>query len=132
MRRALLWGPPIVYMVLIFHFSSESNPMPELTEHVWDKLLHLTEYAGLALLFARALVGEGLNRLAAIVFAIVLTSFYGATDEYHQLFVPMRDSDVRDWIADTLGASVGAIAYVTAYVASRRAGSNASDSMNQR
>ena len=54
MRRVLLWGPPILYMALIFHLSSESQPLPALTAHVWDKLLHTIEYAGLALLLARA------------------------------------------------------------------------------
>ena len=110
--RARLWLPPVVYMALIFHFSAESNPMPEVTAHVWDKLLHTIEYFWLALLFARALTGEGLTWLVAIIVATLLTSAYGATDEYHQLFVPLRDSNVRDWIADTLGATVGAIAWV--------------------
>ncbi len=111
-RRGSLWLPPVVYMVLIFHFSAESNPMPEVTAHVWDKLLHTIEYSGLALLFARALTGEGLTWLAAIVLATLLTSIYGVTDEYHQLFVPLRDSSVSDWMADTLGATVGAAAWV--------------------
>jgi VanZ family protein len=113
MRRALLWIPPLVYMAIIFGFSSQSDPMPAVTEHVWDKLLHVTEYAGLAFLLGRALVGEGLGYLGACVLAVVLTSAYGASDEYHQFFVPMRSSDVRDWAADTLGAAVGAIAYVS-------------------
>ena len=108
MRRVLLWGPCLVYMALIFHFSSESDPMPVVTTHVWDKLLHLTEYGGLGLLFVRALCGEGAGVATAIVLAVVLASGYGASDEYHQSFVPLRDSDVHDWIADTLGAGVGA------------------------
>ena len=59
----------------------------------------------------RKLLGEGLGWLAAIAGAIVATSLYGATDEWHQSFVPMRDSDVRDWVADTLGGTAGAVAY---------------------
>ena len=119
MRRALLWGPPIVYMAVIFGFSSQSDPMPYVTQHVWDKLLHLTEYAGLAVLFARAVAGEGLTAASAVVAAIVLTSAYGASDELHQAFVPHRDSDVRDWVADTLGSVVGASAFVALSTASR-------------
>jgi len=111
--------PPVVYMLLIFHFSSESNPMPQLTEHVWDKLLHTIEYSGLALLFARALAGESVTWLTAIIVATLLTSVYGATDEYHQFFVPLRSSDVRDWLADTLRAAFGAPAYTI--VSARRA-----------
>ena len=62
-----------------------------MTAHVWDKLLHVVEYAGLAVLFCRALLGEGL-RLGhdASLAAMLLASAYGATDEYHQLFVPLR------------------------------------------
>ena len=109
--RAALWLPALVYMVLIFGVSSESNPMPALTGHVWDKLLHLSEYAGLAFLLCRALAGEGLSWAIAIVIAAILTSAYGASDEVHQMFVPLRTSDVHDWFADTLGALAGAIAF---------------------
>jgi VanZ family protein len=110
-RRAVLWVPAIVYMIVIFHFSSESQPLQPLTAHVWDKLLHLIEYGGLAVLLCRALLGEGFGWLAAIAGAIVATSLYGASDEWHQSFVPMRDSSVRDWVADTLGGMAGAVVY---------------------
>src|SRR5205823_7164954 len=106
MRRVSLWLPPLVYMILIFHFSSESNPLPEVTERISDKLLHLTEYTGLAFLFCRALTGEGLSWLAAGAAAVLLTSMYGATDEWHQAFVPLRSSDFRDSLADTTGPAL--------------------------
>jgi MYXO-CTERM domain-containing protein len=35
-------------------------------------------------------------------------SFYGASDEVHQSFVPGRDSDVLDWRADTIGGAAAA------------------------
>ena len=63
-RRVSLWLPPLLYMAAIFHFSSESQPLPMLTEHVWDKLLHTIEYTGLAILLFRALDGEGLDLVA--------------------------------------------------------------------
>lgn len=107
-------------MAAIFHFSSQSQPLPELTEHVWDKLLHTVEYGGLAALFARALIGEGVGYLSAVLAAIFLTSTYGASDEYHQLFVPLRSADVHDWFADTIGAAVGAVGAVAyAFTVSR-------------
>jgi VanZ family protein len=109
LRRALLWLPVVLYMALIFHFSSESDPFPTLTTHVWDKLLHLTEYAGLAFLVCRAFAGEGLSWPAAIALAVVVTSVYGMTDEWHQAFVPSRTSDIHDWLADSLGATAGAL-----------------------
>jgi VanZ family protein len=98
-------------MVAVFRLSSESQPLPALTSHVWDKLLHLAEYAGLAGLFARAFIAERFQLFPSILLAVALTSTYGATDEYHQLFVPMRSSDIHDWFADTIGAAIGAAAY---------------------
>lgn len=108
MARASLWLPPLVYMAVIFGLSSQPNPVPEVTSRVWDKLLHGVEYAGLALLFCRALTGEGMAWTVAALAAVLLTSAYSASDEYHQLFVPLRDGNVGDWIADTIGAALGA------------------------
>lgn len=112
LSRSKLWIPPLLYMALIFHLSSESNPLPELTAHVWDKFLHTAEYIALAFLFCRALVGEGLGWLAALVATMLMTSLYGASDEWHQAFVPLRDSNVLDWFADDTGAALGALAFL--------------------
>jgi len=109
--RARLWVPPVVYMLLIFFLSSESNPLPEITTRVWDKLLHAIEYGTLALLFCRAFIGEGYGHLAAIGLAFAFTSAYGASDEWHQLFVPLRTSDLYDWIADSIGGGAGLAAF---------------------
>ena len=107
-RRVHLWLPPLIYMAVIFHFSSEPNPLPEITGRVWDKGLHVVEYAGLALLICRALIGEGVTLTNAALIAVVAASAYAASDEWHQAFTPMRSSDVRDWMADTIGAMLGA------------------------
>ncbi len=107
------WLPAIVYMVAIFHFSSESQPMPEVTEHVWDKLLHFVEYAGLGALLYRAFHGEGLGWAAALLAATVATTMYGASDEWHQSFVPLRESSLLDWFTDMFGGAIGAAIYGT-------------------
>jgi VanZ family protein len=111
MTRVSLWLPPLVYMGGIFYVSSQSDPMPLIRAKVWDKLLHTLEYAGLAVLFCRALLGEGVSSHAAFAAAILLASAYGATDEYHQLSVASRSADVQDWVVDILGASLGAVGY---------------------
>ena len=111
MRRVFTWGPPVVWMALIFYTSSQPDPVPAVTRAVWDKLLHLGGYVALAMLFARALRAEGVSAATASILAALLASAYGATDEVHQLFVPLRHSDVRDWIADSIGAVIGAAIY---------------------
>jgi len=110
-RRAAFWFPPLLYMAAIFYVSSRSQPLPALTEHVWDKLLHLTEYAGLGALWCRALRSEGWRWPAAILVSLLAVMAYGASDEWHQSFVPLRDSSVRDWLADMLGGTLGAAGF---------------------
>jgi VanZ family protein len=110
--RASLWLPPLVYMAVIFYLSSQSDPLPAVTARVWDKLLHAIEYAGLAALLGRALLGEGLRPVTAFAAAALLAAAYGATDEYHQLSVPLRNGDLQDWLVDVMGASLGALACV--------------------
>jgi VanZ like family len=114
MRRALLWLPPVVYMAVIFFVSSDPEPLPAVSRVVWDKALHVIEYAVLGVLFSRALRGEGLSALRVAVLSILLTSAYGATDETHQAFVPNRQAGVGDWLADTGGAIAGAALFNTA------------------
>ena len=62
-----------------------------------------------AILLGRALVGEGLSHGRAGLYALLLASAYGASDEYHQWFVPVRTADYLDWIADTGGAAIGGL-----------------------
>jgi VanZ family protein len=42
----------------------------------------------------------------------IAASAYGVSDEFHQSFVAGRDSEVLDWVADTVGAAVGAASFV--------------------
>jgi VanZ family protein len=103
-------------MALIFYLSSLPHPEEKLPmflfEKLGDKLLHVTEYAVLAVLCYRAF-RRAAGRLAAeyaLVLAIVAASVYGATDEVHQAFVPFRTSTWSDWLADTVGGAIGAVA----------------------
>jgi VanZ family protein len=101
------WVPVIAYMGLIFYLSSLSDPLPELTRHVWDKALHFTEYGALGAMLAFAFRASGVRGWRALAVAAVVASLYAVTDEIHQAFVPGRDSDIHDWLADTLGGALG-------------------------
>lgn len=120
-RGTLVFLPVLAYAALIFFLSSQPNPLPFLPQGLLsqDKLLHASEYAVLAALLLAALRGVGVRPVAAVVLAVLVASAYGASDEFHQSFVPNRTADVLDWVADTLGALAGAIA---AALALRRPG----------
>jgi VanZ family protein len=101
-------------MAVIFHLSSQTDPLPAVTERIWDKALHFGVYAALGLLFVRAFRGEGAGWIAAAALALAATSAYGASDEWHQLFTPGRESGLDDWIADTLGGAMGVATFALA------------------
>jgi VanZ family protein len=100
-------------MALIFGLSSLSQT-PDLPGGS-DKVLHGLLYAGLGGLLTRALAG-GLRRrvtVAAVAGAIVIAAAYGVSDEFHQWFVPPRQVESLDVLADTIGAAcAAAIVYV--------------------
>lgn len=110
LRRLMPWVPAIAYMALIWALSSQSNAisLPDLPWH--DKGAHFIEYAVLGALVAYAVLRTwpALGMLRALALAALLTSAWGYLDEIHQAFVPGRNSDLRDWVADTLGAIAGA------------------------
>ncbi len=81
----------------------------------------MLEFAGLAVLVARALAGRRWSGVtsARCALAVAVTVAYGATDEWHQAFVPGRHADLWDLAADAAGA-VAAIATLAALAAWHR------------
>ncbi|MDR2739547.1 MAG: VanZ family protein [Treponema sp.] len=76
----------------------------------FDKLQHLIAYLVLALTisFWFSPAQREFHRLRTMLLLVFICSFYGVIDEIHQYFVPGRDCNVWDWIADTLGTFLGA------------------------
>ena len=111
------WAPVVLYASTIFYLSALSHPEEQLPSFllrdVSDKVLHAVEYGILSLLCYRAFrwaAGLPVARQAAVL-AIVTASIFGITDEVHQLFVPFRESSWQDWLADTIGAVIGAMSW---------------------
>ena len=109
MTLLFVWGPVVLHMALIFVASSTSDPDP-LPGLFFDKVAHLAIYAVLGALLARALAGGRLGALTwrHTAFAVLLSTVYGISDEWHQSFVPGRTPDGMDVLADMVGASLGA------------------------
>lgn len=74
-----------------------------------DKVAHFGAYGLLATLVCR--VGSGWK---GALWGLLLASAFGVSDEWHQSFVPGRSSDVFDWVADTVGATLAVSLYAGA------------------
>jgi VanZ family protein len=115
MRTVVAFLPAALYAAVLFALSAQPNPLPFLPPELFlqDKLLHGLAYTVLGALLVPGFRGAGCSARSAVLLAVALASVYGATDEFHQSFVPGRNADVLDWVADTLGAALGAAAATT-------------------
>lgn len=70
---------------------------------------HLTEYAILAVLLARAVERseESRARWKNVAIALIIAVVYASGDEFHQTFVPSRTASVHDVLIDSCGALIG-------------------------
>jgi VanZ family protein len=99
------WIWPLLIATLVVSASTRSHvASPQVTNI--DKIAHFSVYGLLATLLARLGVGW-----RAAVWALLATSAFGATDEWHQYYVPGRSCDVMDWVADTSGAALAVSLY---------------------
>ena len=114
-RRFWNWAPVLAQMAVIFAFSSLST-RPNLPGGFGDYTGHFIGYTLLGSLVIRGFARgswNGVNFRSAWK-AVVMSSLYGVTDEFHQSFVPGRSPSVADWGVDTLGACVGVVLVIAA------------------
>jgi len=110
-RSLNLWVPVVAWMGVLFHASSQADVSG--FGRFPDWLTHGAAYLVLSLLVCRALAGGVLLPLSAraAALAVVLCAAYGASDEYHQSFVPGRDASAGDVASDLGGAAIGAFVW---------------------
>ncbi|MDR0456003.1 MAG: VanZ family protein [Treponema sp.] len=111
-QAILLRLPALLIAGLLWFLSSQSTlPQPK-GIFGWDKLQHFLAYGALGFAVGLWAFPSFWKRrpALALLLATLAGSAYGAIDEFHQYFVPGRECDVWDWIADTLGAFLGVLA----------------------
>lgn len=128
------WGLVIGWMALIFWFSGASfsagntAPMlgplllrffPQITPEQIDivhfairKFGHWSEYFVLAVLILRAVLASSTasSFVRHASYAVLGSSVFALSDEWHQSFVPSREASLIDVMVDTFGAICGAAA----------------------
>ena len=116
------WLPAIICMAAIFFLSSQPKlpAVPGLEEK--DKAEHLIAYFTLGLLVLRGIFGYPFYRkIGPYTQTLMLSGLFGASDEFHQHFVPGRTMDIHDWYADLSGILI-AIMLVSTYHRLRKNG----------
>ena len=108
-RLLFVWGPAMGLMAAIY-FVSDRSDAPRLMGGIPDVLAHAAAYTVLGAATLRGLAGarRAAATARAALFAAVLAAAYGMADEFHQSFVPGRTAELRDVLADALGAAAGA------------------------
>jgi VanZ family protein len=109
------WLPVLLYVTVIFALSSQAYLPSPIHFTYGDKLAHVAEYLVLGLLLVRALRATlRVSRpLFAAMIAIGFVVLVGASDEFFQSFIPGRQSDIFDLLADVLGGAIAQLVYVT-------------------
>lgn len=115
----LVWIPAVIWMGMIFWGSSFPQDglkgmdffgLFEIPHS--DKIAHMGEYGILGFLLARGIgrsVSGGLKMV--VIFTCAAGMTYGITDEIHQIFVPTRTPSLVDFLFDSLGVTLGGIAW---------------------
>ena len=103
-------GPLIAWTVLIFWLSSLHH-VPHIKTPILssDKIAHILVYFVLCWFSSRAFFHQRAIAVLtehSLVAGFVFTCIYGYFDEVHQLFVPGRNYDYYDMLADASGALI--------------------------
>jgi VanZ family protein len=109
----ICWLPLIAYCVAIYIQSSQPGPEYIPDVRFLDKFLHVGAYGLLGILFFRAYETLPLKNFKnlLILTSIGSAALYGISDEIHQYFVPSRQADIMDVIANTIGSICGVYLY---------------------
>lgn len=112
MSSRLLWirrVAPFAWMGFMFWLSAQPH-LPSAPEPWLDLLLkklgHAALYAVLAALWWQAFLTTPISPRQAALWAFIISALYGASDEFHQSFVPGRSARVTDVLIDAAGAAV--------------------------
>lgn len=126
-ERAINWLPPLLWMALIFFFSTSTfsdentasiiipvlrtifpRASPEMLSEIHffiRKTSHFIEFATLSLLWMKTLRWQWREKSYPFFFlSFFISSLYAVLDEFHQSFVSERTESYMDMLIDSAGA----------------------------
>ena len=113
-NRAYLW-PALLVIVIFVSSGSQELATPDLGfQFSIDKIVHILVFGLVATSILRTPKFKDLS-LRSMLTATLITSAYGACDEFRQSLTPIRSAEFADWLADTFGAFVAVTLYARCY-----------------
>ena len=103
-------APLLLYCLLIFWLSAQSDPGHLSPFPVPDKIAHILLYTGFGFLLMRMLIylKPEQDVVRHLIWVLSAALLYGLSDEVHQYFVPGREFSWMDLLADGAGGYLGA------------------------
>ncbi len=98
-------------LVMLTASSMPGTSIPTIEIVNWDKGAHCLEYAILGAFWVRLWLHIPKMSQHPFAYGLLCTILFGALDEIHQLFIPLRSADILDWAADSCGALIGCSLY---------------------
>ena len=111
-KKSVRWTATAAYAIVLLYLSIMStggnSPFP-----YFDLLVHFIMYFGLAVFLSWSLKASvSLTSRGVIALAFIMATLYGFMNETIQIFIPTRDFEYSDLIANAAGAITGAILMV--------------------
>lgn len=101
--------------MIFIESSFPSDSFPDKSFEIEDKLVHFAIYFALSVSAFLSFTKQkklSIIRENAFVSIIAFTALYGGLDEIHQYFVPGRNCDFYDWIANIAGSFIAVLAII--------------------
>jgi len=113
-RTLLIFFSLITIGWLLLIYIESSQPPPKILGEIpgLDKVAHFTAYSILGfMLLSMLTLLDAYKRIPVLPLAVFLVVIAGLFDEFHQAFVPGRNTDAWDLLADFLGGGASSILF---------------------
>jgi VanZ family protein len=112
LKKTVSWIALLSWMGVIYWLSDQPRVIPKMDpilSNIVSSLGHIVFYGILYLLSSNAIRGSFKVRSQfAALLSLFIVLLYGISDEFHQSFVPGRDSSVIDIGLDLIGGIIAA------------------------
>ena len=105
-KKLFLLSPLILASISIFIASHQEGVPYDTSIFIFqDKVFHFIAYFIYGITIQMFLNYFNIKSKKYILLTIIIGSLFGASDEFHQSFIPNRTTEFFDWFADTLGVA---------------------------